>query len=592
MARQKFLSLATLLVTATAGCQGTIGDPGAGNADSPGSPGRTGGAGSGMTGNGGRPPIGNPAGGSTGAGGSGGGSTTTPPTGTPPDPLAAGPMPLRRLTIREYNNTVRDLLGDPANRGSSFTLDKDSDFLFHRAGVVASGDADNLKDAAEATAAAAAPKLMTMFPCVGGNEETCAASFISDFGLRAYRRPVAMDEAKRLTDLYHTGRMSLALDYPGAIQLLIEAILQSPAFLYHWELGNNAPTVEGKVIHLSPYETASRLSYFIWGSMPDQALFDAAKNSKLASAQDLQDQAKRMLADPKARDTVQDFADEWLTLDLSDRPKDAVVYPEYNDALKAAMANELHSFVSNVVFDGDSRLTTLLMGTNTFVNGPLASVYGLSGVSGNNMVPADLDVGQRAGILTRAEFLAVTGATNGSHPVKRGRRIYERFLCGVLPPPPNNVPPAKPPTAAGTTRQHFEEHDHNPCAGACHALMDPPGFAFEHYDGIGKYRMTDNGMPVDSSGQLDVEGDNMPKPFNDARDLSKILSASESVAQCFATQWLRYAFKRPEVDADRASLESMDGTFAKANSIKDLMVGLVGTRTFRYRAPGAGEMLQ
>jgi Protein of unknown function (DUF1592)/Protein of unknown function (DUF1588)/Protein of unknown function (DUF1595)/Protein of unknown function (DUF1587)/Protein of unknown function (DUF1585) len=584
MARQKFLSLATLVVTASLGCHGTIGD----GSEEPGGPGPTKpgpGPGPGPMGAGGDTGAGN-RGGTVGPGGSTG--MNPPPMG---DPLAAGVMPLRRLTIREYNNTLRDLLGDTANRASAFPADKDSEFLFHRAQVVSSTDADSLKDAAEGAAAALAAKITQLAPCVGMAEDACARKFVVDFGLRAYRRPVEVDEGNRLMALYTTGRTTLGLDYQGTIQLMIEAMLQSPAFLYHWELGNGLPIVEGKVVRLGPYETASRLSYLIWGSMPDAMLFDAAKANALATADQVQNQAKRMLGDQRARDTVGGFAEEWLNLDqISERPKDTMVYPEWNDALKAAMTAELKSFISNVVFDGDGRFTSLLMGTNSYVNQPLAAVYGVRGITGTAMTPAMLDANQRAGLLTRAGFLAVTGATNGSHPIKRGHKINERLLCGTLPPPPNNVPPAKPPTASGTTRQHVEEHDQMPCAVACHSIMDPIGFAFEHYDGIGRYRDQDNNLPIDSTGSIELDGGK--KDFSDAKSLSQVLSASNDVAQCFATMWLRFAFKRNDSAADLSSLEAMDTAFAKANSVKDLLVGLVGTRSFRYRTPGTGEKLQ
>jgi hypothetical protein len=243
-----------------------------------------------------------------------------------------------------------------------------------------------------------------------------------------------------------------------------------------------------------------------------------------------------------------------------------------------------------VVFDGDHKFTSLLLGTNTFVNQPLAQLYGMRNVTGTNMTPGTLDANQRAGLLTRIGFLAVTGATNASHPIKRGHKVHERLLCLTLPPPPNNVPPAKPPTAAGTTRQHVEEHGKMACAVACHSIMDPIGFAFEHYDGIGKWRDQDNNLPVDSTGSIAIDGGT--KPFTDAKSLSQVLAGSTEVAQCFATQWLRYAFKRGDSSADRASLEAVDAAFAKANSVTDLLVGLVGTKSFRYRTPGAGERLQ
>jgi hypothetical protein len=594
MARQKFLSMAALLLVAAAGCHGTIGN---GSEDTTG--GNTGpGAGPGKGGSG-NPMTGPGTGGSTGAGNRGGGTATGgmgPSTGGPmgstADQAAAGPMPLRRLTHREYNNTIRDLLGDAGNRADNFPADKDPEFtFFKRSGIVSSQDADTIKDAAEATANAIAAKVAMLAPCVGMAEDACASKFIADFGLRAYRRPLATDETQRLTDLYKTGRNTLMLNYGQAIQLLVEGMLQSPNFLYLWELGNAAPAVEGKVVRLNHYENASRLSYALWGSMPDAALFDAAKNGKLGTQAELQDQARRMLTDARGRDNVYAFVEEWLQLDLlATRPKDGAVYPDWNDALAGSMTAELKAFVANIVFDGDGKFSSLLTGTNTFVNQPLAALYGMRGITGMAMTPGTLDGTQRSGLLTRAGFMAVTGAPNASHPIKRGHKIYERLLCETLPPPPNNVPPTDPPTASGTTRQHVEKHDQLACAKGCHMLMDPLGFPFEHYDGIGKFRTMDNGQPVDSSSAFELDG--VKKTFNDARDLSAALAGSAQVAQCLATQFLRYSFKRADTESDRASLESVDAAFAKGNSITDLMVGLVGSRSFRYRMPADGEKLQ
>jgi hypothetical protein len=582
MARQMCLSL-TMVLLAAAGCQGTIGDAGGGPAGSNGTPGNP--ATPGATGGPGAP------GGSAGPGGSNPGGPAGP-GGTPSaagDPNAAGPMPLRRLTHKEFNNTLRDLLGDTTNPADAFPLDRDSEFLFKRSGLVTSQDLDTLVDAAAATSARVEAKIASLAPCTGA-EDACARKFATDFGLRAYRRPLAQDEVDRLVALYTTGRTTLALDYAGGIHLMVEGMLQSPSFLYHWELGNNAPTVEGKVIKLSPYEVASRLSYFVWNSMPDAALFDAAATNKLGTQAEVEAQARRMIGDAKAHDAVSTFAEEWLNLDqIADRPKDPMIYPEFKDDLKAAMSAELKSFIDGVVFGGDGKLTSLLTGTTTYVNAPLAQVYGMTGVQGTAMKQAMLDPGQRSGLLTRAGFLTVTGSPNGSNPVKRGRKVYERFLCGELPPPPNNVPPAKPPSAGGTTRQRFVEHDSNACATACHQLMDPVGFGFEHYDGIGKYRTTDNGGMVDSSGVLDIDG--AKRPFADARELSQMLAGSPSVARCFSTQWMRYAFKRTDTTDDRGSIDSTVAAFGKANSVLDLMVGLASSKSFRYRVQATGEKL-
>jgi hypothetical protein len=588
MARKKLLGLAVLAVLplgASLGCEGQILDQnarrngggvdnGSGTNTDPSAPGGTGNSSTQKPGpNGIVPPVGSP--------------MNPPPAG---DPTAAGPMPLRRLTVREYNNTVRDLLGDTTKPADAFPADHDSEFLFHRSGIVSTQDLSSVKDAAAAVAGSVAGKAMTLAPCAMGTaEDACAKSFVTDFGLRAYRRPLVQEEVDRLMGLYTAGRTTLMLDYPGAIQLLVEGMLQSPAFLYHWELGYDAPTVEGKLVRLNPYEAASRLSYFVWGSMPDADLFKAAADNQLGSAAELQAQTKRMLADPKARDTVISFTEEWLNLDqILTRPKDPMFYPEYNDALKNAMAAEVKAFVGGVVFDGDGKFGSILTSTSTFVDQALGGLYGVQGAAGGKQ--AMLDASQRSGLFTRAGFLSVNAGTDASSPTKRGRRVYERLLCGVLPTPPNNVPPPKPASAAGTTRQHAEEHDKNPCATACHTIMDPVGFAFEHYDGIGKYRTQEKMLNIDSTGSIDLDGSH--RDFKDARELSQLLAASPTVARCFATQWLRYAFKRTETDADQASINDIVAAFGKGNSVADLIVSVVGSRSFRYRTPGSGEKLQ
>jgi hypothetical protein len=522
-------------------------------------------------------------------------SSTTPPgmTGGPQgaDASGAGPMPLRRLDRREYNNTVRDLLGDNTRPADKFPDDQDTSLGFRRPGLVSSQDFSTVRDAAEALAAGVASKVATLAPC-SGPEETCARTFATSFGLRAFRRPLAAAEVDDLMLLYKDGRTTLALDHAGAIGLMVEGVLQSPSFLYHWESGPAAPALEGKLVKRSAYENASQLSYFLWGSMPDQALFDAAAASKLGTPAELEAQARRLLADPRARDTVAQFVEEWLSTDqVAERPKDPKEYPQFTDDLKGAMSAEARAFASNVIFDGDGKLGTLLTATFSFVNQPLAAVYGVSGVSGMDLKQAQLNAQERSGLLTQPAFLTVTGSTNGSHPVKRGRKVYERFLCGELPPPPAMVPPPKPASEGGTTRDRFKEHSANACANACHSLMDPLGFAFEHYDGIGRYRTMDNGGKVDSSGAITVDG--KLQSFQDARELTGILAGSAEVQRCFVRQWVRFALKRSETDADAGSIDSVVAAFNKGGqSVRDLLVGIATARSFRYRAPAAGEMLQ
>ncbi|HEY2901325.1 MAG TPA: DUF1592 domain-containing protein [Polyangia bacterium] len=529
----------------------------------------------------------------------GGGSGVTPPgsggsgPSKPADPNAAGPLPLQRLTNAEYNNTVHDLLGDNTQPASQFASDRLTTFEFRRAGDVAVQDATLFRTAAETLAAAAAPKLVNgmLLPCdPTTGEDACAQKFITTFGQRAFRRPLTTDETTRLTTFYSNARTSLKLSFTDAAGLLIEGMLQAPQFLYHWEAAPADPLIhDGQVVRLGGYQVASRLSYFIWGSMPDDDLLAAAAAGQLDTAAGVQTAAHRLLADQKAKTTVSRFFTDWMALDgLADRTKDPTAYPNYTAAVQQAMLDETTSFVQNVGFGGDGRLATFLGAPYSFVNNTLASYYGVQ-VSGATPQKTDLNPAQRAGFLTQGSFLAMTGSPDGSNPVLRGKAVYTKVLCNVLPPPPNNVPAPKPASAGGTTRQRFEEHDQNTCAKACHAQMDPIGFAFENYDGIGQYRTMDNGLPVDATGALLLDGS--MQSFNDAVGLTGRLAKSNDVRICFAGEWSRFALTRADTAADAASLQATAKAFATDSaSLQDLMAAIATMRSFRFRSLSPGEM--
>jgi len=525
--------------------------------------------------------------GAAGAGPSGGASSSG---GSVSANASAGPRPLSRLTRREYNNTVHDLLGDATHPADDFPDDRDRAFLFRRAGLVATQDADLLRTTAETLAKNAIKDPSSVLPCdATSGEDACAAKFISDFGKRAYRRPLSDAETMRLTALYQNARTTQQMSFNDAIETLLEGMLQSPAFLYHWESPYEAPKLSGNVVQLGPYDVASRLSYFIWGSMPDQALFDAAEAGKLSADADIAAQARRMLADDKAKDAATAFFREWLEIDqLAPLPKDAKAYPDYNDDLKAALVSGTEAFARDVLFESGGKLETLLTANYTFSNQTLGKVYG-NGATGATVSKTMVDPSQRLGLLMEPSFLTLTGSPDGSNPVKRGKAVYTKLLCGVLPPPPPNVPPAKPATAGGTTRQRFTEHDQNECAKGCHMLMDPIGYAFEHYDGIGRYRTMDNGQPVDSTGTLNLDG--ADHSFADAVELTKVLSTSNTVRSCFAKQWFRFAVGRDDTDGDAPSLAAIATAFATNQyDMRDLAPAIAASRSFRYRSLAAGEV--
>lgn len=297
----------------------------------------------------------------------------------------------------------------------------------------------------------------------------------------------------------------------------------------------------GKV-QLGPYMLANRLSYFLYGSMPDQSLFDAAGRGQLGTDADIDAQARRMLNDPKARVMVADFISDLLDLEfLPVRPKDENVYSMYNATLQEAMQVEAENFATSIILSRSGKFDDLMTSTATSLNQPLAALYGVSGISGQNFREANWNTGQRGGLLTLAAFLANTGAADGSDPPRRGKLVFTRFLCTDLPPPPNELPPVAEATPGVTTRQRFEEHGQLDCARGCHGILDNIGFAFEHFDGVGAYRATDMGAPVDASGSFAFD-DTTAVSYTNALEFQQALVASaSSVAAVSSGKRSRYA---------------------------------------------------
>jgi hypothetical protein len=254
------------------------------------------------------------------------------------------------------------------------------------------------------------------------------------------------------------------------------------------------------------------------------------------------------------------------------------------------MYQETAAFAASTVIDGDAKLSTVFTSTNSFVDGNLAAIYGLQGVTGKTMVPMALNPAQRSGILTQASFLTQFANPDETNPVRRGKQIATRVICTEPPPPPDNVPNPQPPAPNLSVRDRFTAHDTNPCAQGCHTLLDPIGFAFENYNGIGAWQTVDGMKPVDSSGRIPVDG--AVKPFKNALELEAILGQSPQVADCMARQFLRYALRRQETPGDAASLAAAEATFAKQqNNIRELIVALTRSHSFTHRTPSLGEVL-
>jgi len=501
--------------------------------------------------------------------------------------IVPGKSPIRRMTRFEYNNTVRDLLGDDTQPAANFVPEEEAMGFDNQAAALGVTQilAEQYMVASEKIAAKAVEKLDTLLPCqpAAGEERACASKFIETFGRRAYRRPVEADEVTRLLAVYDWGVSEVG--FVRGIELVIQGMLQSPHFLYRVEFGMPDP-VQSDVVALSPHEIASRLSYMLWSSMPDEELFAAADAGHLGTAEEIETQARRMLDDPRARQAVANFNAQWLGLShMESLKKDPVTYPKYDESLRPLWRAETLGFLEDVIFDQGGDVGAMFTATHSVMNAQLATFYGIEGGPQTDAFEkVELDPARTAGILTQGSILAVTGKPNQSSPVHRGKFVRERLLCQILPPPPNNVvatPPEVSPDA--TTRERYSEHSKNPSCSGCHIKMDPIGFGFEHYDGIGLWRDQENGLPIDDTGQL-VNTRNIDGPFDGVVDLAKKLAQSEEARQCVATQWFRYGYGRAEGIEDYCAMQQLQLAFAaKDFNIKELLVALTQTDAFRYR---------
>jgi Protein of unknown function (DUF1592)/Protein of unknown function (DUF1588)/Protein of unknown function (DUF1595)/Protein of unknown function (DUF1587)/Protein of unknown function (DUF1585) len=512
----------------------------------------------------------------------------------PADPLAAGPLPMRLLNATEYRNTVQDLLGVEADVANLFPPESQSETGFAKVQKVDQVSVTAYQEAALRIADTALSTPSTLLGCdpTGANETTCVESFVTAFGQRAFRRPLTSSEvAEHVTFYRDVLRAQQRASVGDALKLLLVAILESPHFLYRWENGSQVAAHEQQVLKLNPYHLASQLSYFLWSSMPDTALFEAASAGQLSTPADVEAQARRMLTDPRAERSIAAFHEQWLAVTaLAERGKSTGAYPSWNADLGAAMSEEIRRFTSNVLLHGDGRLVSLFSGRTSFVNQPLAELYGISGVTGAAFQLRDLPSEQRAGLFTLAGFLTAHANETEGSPIDRGKFIRERVLCDAMQPPPPGIPPLAPPSPDTTIKQrHLEHAAVSPCKD-CHLRMDYIGFGLDNFDAIGAYHATDGQTPVDASGQI-YGLDGRDPTFKGPNELMALLAGSEQVRQCLAKQWFRYAFARRELPGDRASFDAAFDAFAKSDfDLRELLVAYSASRTFRYRSLDEGEV--
>ncbi len=325
---------------------------------------------------------------------------------------------------------------------------------------------------------------------------------MSAFAARAFRRPLRPDEIKPYVELTLAATKEDPFD--RAIQTGLTAILVSPHFLFRIEQPGN-PSEGADPLPIGAYELASRLSYFLWSSMPDEELFRTAADGSLLKQDVLEGQVRRMLRDPKAQALVANFAVQWLNLALLDAANpNRKIFKDFDRDLRADMRRETELFFESIVRD-DRSILDLLNGRYTFLNERLAKLYGIAGVDGEQFRLVSLTGTPRAGVLTQASILTLTSQPTRTSPVKRGKWILETMLGAAPPPPPPNVPELAATEKANpkaSLREQLAIHRDNPKCSICHKVMDPLGFGLENFDGIGRWREKEKGRPIDASGEL------------------------------------------------------------------------------------------
>ncbi|MEM6291203.1 MAG: DUF1592 domain-containing protein [Myxococcota bacterium] len=502
-----------------------------------------------------------------------------------------GATSLRRLTASQYDHTIRDLLGLDGGYTADFTPDEHiGAFKSNGSASVGELQVEQYLTAAEAVATDATADLGLLLDCdVAVEGDACAESFLADFAMKAYRRPLEAGELDRVLGVYQTGKAEASGDVTNGLRIAISAVLQSPFFLYHVEFG--APGAGDEMVALTGYELASRLSYFLWDSMPDDALFAAAGEGTLDDADGVRAQVERMLASPKAEETIAAFHTQWLGVaELEHVEKNPEMFPGYDSTLAASMKKDVADFARWVMLEGDGRLDTLLTANMTLTDDPrLLELYGVTPPPGHVAgTPIELPADQRAGLLTMPGVMAEHAHPDQTSPIHRGVMIRQNFFCQQLPPPPPDVDDAPPsPDPNATTRERFAEHTSDPTCAGCHVLIDPLGFGLEGYDAIGAFRTEeDSGLAVDDSGEItasDVNG-----TFAGGVELAGMLSESGVVRECVSRQWFRYALGRIESDADDCSIEHIATTFDESNyDVRVLLREITLSTAFRFRKGAA-----
>ena len=500
-------------------------------------------------------------------------------------PSAADRFP--RLTHAQWEATVQDLFHLPAASGlsASFTPDPQLGRFDNNIArlTTTTGLWRDYQTAAESIAdrvVMTAPLYAQLVPDPAAAD---ARELVTTFGLRAFRRPLKDAEIERYVELFN----SAAPIYPqydpfkAGVRQTIAGMLQSPYFLYRTELST---TKDGIGIPLDNYEVASRLSYFFWNSMPDDELLGAAKAGKLLDPEGVREEASRLFDDPRTQAQFRRFHFQAFKVSqYGDIDKSTTAFPGWRKEIGGMMQEEALRFLDSVVTH-DGGVAELLTSTKAYVNADLAKIYGVPGTFGSDYQEVDLDPAVRAGLLTRAGFLAKNATLTETDPIHRGVFINLDILCRPISAPPN-IPDNLMKTGT-TTREKIDSiTGEGTCGEGCHhTIINPIGFAFENYDALGAYRTQDNGQPVNAADHYAFP-DGREITYTNAIDLSKQLAVSPEVHACYAQQLLEFMLGRDLQQVDKVIVSGLaKESLEDKLSIKEMVLSVVTSNTFRVRA--------
>jgi hypothetical protein len=412
----------------------------------------------------------------------------------------------------------------------------------------------------------------------------CRDQFLQQFLLNAYRRPATASELERYGTLFDSGPdlVESADAFADGVRLVVQAVLQSPNFLYRVERGSAEPS---SVVALTEYEKAARLSFMLTDAPPDSSLLDAAGAGRLSTPADLATEAGRLMALPAFVEKVRDFHDRWLQLEgLAGASKDSSIFPEFSRDLAESMREETLRFIEEATLNEGGAVTALLSAPYTFVDAPLAGIYGLSGQYADELVRVDFaPTDRRLGLFTQPAFL--TGHSSSStrtSPILRAVYLLRRILCQEVPDPPPGAEGTEPPAPEVepvTTRDYFTWKTSMAVCSSCHETINPIGFAFEEFDAIGRHRASENGAPIDSAGHVTLGAESLD--FQGASELLTAIADSSEARACYAKQWLTFSYGRKDSGNDLRTLAIVHQSLADPSyGVRDLVRQLTQSAAF------------